>query len=130
MSSLSLARGLQPVGDLCSRHTSLDSLLVRVGDGDRDALATLYDEMSRTVYGMSLSGVQQPALAAQITLDVFLCAWLQAGTYDPDVESAWTWVRAIAWKTITAQSRSRHLTSVGPLGACTMGAREPRRSHV
>ena len=112
MSSHSLAHAREPVGDSCPRHSSLDSLLVRVGDGDRDALAGLYDEMSRTIYGMSLSSGHEPALAAQITLDVFLCAWLKAGSYDPEVESAWTWVRAIAWTTISAQSRRLQVTGV------------------
>jgi RNA polymerase sigma-70 factor (ECF subfamily) len=104
MSSHSL--GFDPDGNLCSRHSSLDSLLVRVGDGDRDAFAALYDEMSRTVHGISLSGGHEPGLAAEVTLDVFLCAWSKAGSFDPAVESAWTWMRAIARTTITTRSRS------------------------
>ena len=129
MTSHSLAHALQPVGDSCPRHSSLDSLLVRVGDGDRDAFAALYDEMSRTVYGMSLRAGHEPSFAAQITLDVFLCAWLKAGTYDPEAESAWTWVRAIAWTTITAQSRQRRVTAL-PSRTPGTGALGPRPAHV
>ena len=119
-----------PDGDLCTRHGSLDSLLVRVGEGDRVAFAALYDEMSRTVYAMSLSGGHDPALAAHITLDVFLCAWLRAGAYDPRVESAWTWLRAIAATTITAQSRSRILTRVVATDTPDNNALESEPHHV
>ncbi len=125
-----LASALKPEGDLCSRHGSLDSLLVRIGDGDRDAFAALYDEMSGTVYGMSLSGGHEPALAAQITLDVFLCAWLKAGSFNPKVESAWTWMRAIARTTITAQSRIPRLAQVVPIRTTNTNAVEPEYNHV
>lgn len=92
------------VDTLCPRHSRLDSLLVEVGVGDREAFAALYDEFVQTVYQMSLNGGHEPSRATQITFDVFLCAWLRAGVYDPEVESAWTWLRAIAATTITAQS--------------------------
>ena len=102
MTLTDLARGVQPGGDPCPRHSRLDALLVRVGGGDRAALAAIYDETSHTVYGMSLSSGRGSAMAAQLTLDVFLRAWEQAGTYDPETESAWTWVRAIALETINS----------------------------
>ena len=130
MSSHRLAPFVEPDSDLCSRHSSLDSLLVRVGDGDRDAFASLYDEMSRTVYGMSLSGGHEPELAAQITLDVFLCAWLKARSFDPKSESAWAWIRTIAVTTISAQTRSLRLTQVVPTGTTNINAMEPEPNHV
>lgn len=103
MSLHSPPRATQQEG-LCPRHSSLDSLLVRVGDGDREAFAAFYGEVSRTVFGMSVCSGHGPALSAQVTLDVFLQAWQQAGTYDPKAQSAWTWVRAIALDVITGQS--------------------------
>jgi RNA polymerase sigma-70 factor (ECF subfamily) len=96
MTSNDLARAGSPVEHLCSRHSNLNSLLVRVGDGDREAFASLYDEMSPTIYGMSLSSGLDPARASQATLDVFLRAWQQAGTYELAGQSAWTWVCALA----------------------------------
>lgn len=104
MSLHSVTRAAQLDGHLCPRHSRLDSLLVRVGDGDREAFAAFYGELSQTVYGMSVCSGHGPALSAQVTLDVFLHAWQQAGTYDPKAQSAWTWVRAIALDVITSQS--------------------------
>lgn len=108
MSLHSLPPAAEPALDSrCPRHANLDSLLVRVGEGDRSAFAAFYDETSRSVYGLSLSCGHEPALSAQVTLDVFLKAWQQAGAYDPLAESAWGWVRAIAFKEINRQVGAR-----------------------
>ena len=128
MTSNHLARAVASIDDTrCPRHSRSDSLLVRVGDGDREAFAALYDDFVQTVYTMSLREGHEPSLAAKITFDVFLCAWLQAGTYDPKVESASTWVRAIAWKTIASQSRSLRVTRA--VRSPTPGARSANESH-
>ena len=103
MAKSDLIGTVERVGHLCSRHSSLDSLLVRVGVGDVDALSalsTLYDEMSRTVYWMSMSSGLAPSCASQVTHDVFLRAWQRASSFDPGTESAWAWVRGIAIGTI------------------------------
>ena len=106
MTPLPRAHAVAAVGEpLCARHSRLDFLLVRVGEGDRDAYAAFYDDVVASVYRMSLRGGHRPSFATAITFDVFLCVWLQAGTYDPEVESAWSWVRAITRRTVTAQSR-------------------------
>ena len=99
-----LDRAGAPADDLCARHNRLDSLLVRVGEGDRAAFSTLYDELVPTIYGMSLGAGHGPSPAARITLHVFLRAWLQARSFDPEVASAWTWVRAIASTTISEET--------------------------
>ena len=118
-----------PEEPLCSRHSSLDTLLTKVGGGDRDAFASLYDEMSSTVYGMSLTDGRDPALASQITLDVFLRAWRQASTYDLATQSAWTWVRTLALEATASQSRRAHpdLTEPAPT---TVDRVDQRHSHV
>ena len=101
---------------------------MRVGDGDRAAFSALCDELVETVYGMSLSGGHDPSSAARISVDVFLCAWLRAGAYDPRAESAWTWVRAIAATTIAAQTQIP--TRAVPPGTPTISAVEPEPRHV
>ncbi len=95
-----------PGGDVrCARHSRLDALLVRVGEGDRDAFAAFYDDAVASVHRMSLRGGHRDSLATALTFDVFLRVWLQASTYDPEVESAWSWLRAIARRTVPAPSR-------------------------
>ncbi len=98
---------------LCPRHTYLNSVLVRVGDGDRDAFAVLYDEFGQTVYAMSLHVGHQPQVAARITQDVFLRAWRQARTYEPTAESAWTWIRTLALEVINSPTGERAKATAG-----------------
>jgi RNA polymerase sigma-70 factor (ECF subfamily) len=129
MTSHSLDRAAEPVGDSCSRHSILTSLLTRVGNGDRDAFSALYDEMSQSVYAMSLSSGNGPALSAQVTHDAFLQAWQHAGTYDPKTESAWTWVRAIAQEAIDSQSATRHTSAMRAPTPITSAASR-RHNHV
>ena len=90
----------QPFDYLCSRHTEADSLLIRVGGGDRIAFAALYDRFSQTVYAMSLGSGHEPRLSTEVTSEVFLRAWREAPTYDPETGSAWRWLHAIALEAI------------------------------
>lgn len=85
-----------PVDYACPRHTRLDSLLNRVGGGDREAFAAMYDELGPTVYAMSMREGQEPWISAEVTQYVFLRAWRQARDYDLEKESAWAWIHAIA----------------------------------
>ena len=121
-----------PDEHLCSRHSSLDALLTKVGGGDRDAFASLYDEMSSTVYGMSLTNGRDPALASQITLDVFLRAWQQASTYDLATQSAWTWMRTLALEATASQSRRARPapTEPSPTPPTTVDRVDRTHSHV
>lgn len=91
-----LLPAVRTADQLCLRHSSIDSLLVRVGEGDREAFAQLYDELSPTVYAMSVHEGQKPAVSAQVTQYVFVRAWRQAPTYDPREGPAWAWICAIA----------------------------------
>lgn len=86
----------QPVDDPCLRHTEIDSLLIRVGQGDRHAFAAFYDKLGQTVYAMNLRHGHSPQLSAEVTHDVFLRAWRQARTYRREAGSAWKWLHAIA----------------------------------
>ena len=117
MSSNLLARAAPASGDaLCTRQRRLNSLIARVGDGDRDAFSALYDELVQSVYVLCLSEGQEPSLAAQLTLDVFLKAWQQACAYDPQAESAWDWVRSITFETLN-----------GGLGTCAVRSHQTGR---
>jgi hypothetical protein len=103
MISTSLARPASLVDQLCSRHAGLDSLLVRVGNGNCGAFAGLYDEVSQTVYAMSLLNGHDPRVSEEVTYAVFVKVWRQARAYDPEAGSAWTWLRAIALEAIQSQ---------------------------
>lgn len=104
MASISPAGTAPPADHLCARHNGTNALLVRVGAGDRDAFAALYDEFNRTVYAMSLRSGQEQRHSAQITYDVFLRAWRQARTYDPAAGSAWAWLHGITLEMIDGRA--------------------------
>ena len=107
MSSTRSAPAAQSTDHMCPRHTAIDSLLVRTGDGDSDAFAAFYDLVGPTVYAMSVGSGHGPRIAAEVTYDVFDRTWRQARTYDPEAASAWTWLRAIARESINSRRTER-----------------------
>ena len=62
-------------------RTEEDALLVRVGQGDREALETLYRLTSRAVYGCLLSIVKNPHDAEELMQDTYLQLVSSAGSY-------------------------------------------------
>ena len=64
-------------------RTEEDALLVRVGQGDRQALEALYRLTSRAVYGCLLSIVKNPHDAEELMQDTYLQLVSSAGSYRP-----------------------------------------------
>jgi RNA polymerase sigma-70 factor (ECF subfamily) len=83
-----------------SRVASLTEILSRVAQRDELALAELYDETSRIVYGMALRMVRDPSAAEDITLEVFLQVWRSAASYTPSRATV------VSWLAMLARSRS------------------------
>lgn len=68
------------------------SLVVRCGRGDRAAFRTLYQKQSPRLYGLAMSLLRQPALAADAVHDAFLQVWQQSGRFDPSLGQAEAWL--------------------------------------
>ena len=64
-----------------ARSQRLDSLLGRVGQGDREAFASLYEETRADVYGFALSLTRSRHEAEDVSHDVFLRVWTSAPRY-------------------------------------------------
>jgi RNA polymerase sigma-70 factor, ECF subfamily len=79
----------------CARQRRVDALLVRVGRGDLEAFARLYDELAPSVFTVTMSRCADLSHAVELTFEVFLKAWNQAGYYNPGALSAWAWIQAI-----------------------------------
>ena len=60
-----------------------DELLARVGAGDRQAFAALYDATAPRVFGLVRRLVVDPAQAEEVTQDVYLEIWQTAPRFDP-----------------------------------------------
>ncbi len=71
-----------------------------VADGDNQALASLYDATSRTVYGLLLRILSDPSAAEEVLLDVYAQVWRQAGSYSAERG------KPLAWLTTIARSRA------------------------
>jgi RNA polymerase sigma-70 factor, ECF subfamily len=71
-------------------------LLCRVGRGDLDAFAQLYDALAADVFGLVFRVVRNRHLAEEVTQDVFLCLWRDASSFDPTRGSPSGWVHVVA----------------------------------
>ena len=80
-----------------TRHAAL---IRGVAGGDQQALASLYDATSRTVYGLLLRILADASAAEEVLLDVYAQVWRQAAAYEEGRGSP------LAWLTIIARSRA------------------------
>ncbi|MGE0884642.1 MAG: sigma-70 family RNA polymerase sigma factor [Blastocatellales bacterium] len=83
-----------------NRDVELTSLLRRIAKGDQSALATLYDNTNKLVYGLILRVLGDSSSAEEVLLDVYTQVWRQAGSYD-NVRGT-----PLAWLTTIARSRA------------------------
>jgi RNA polymerase sigma-70 factor, ECF subfamily len=68
------------------------ALVARLAGGDEHALARLYDNTSRIVYGLALRILGDPSSAEDVTMDVYLQVWRTAGSYDPERGTVLSWL--------------------------------------
>ena len=59
----------------------LDNCITRIAQGDRDALAALYERTRPAVYGFALSILKNVHDAEDVLQDTYLQVWLAAGSY-------------------------------------------------
>jgi RNA polymerase sigma-70 factor, ECF subfamily len=71
-------------------------LIERLARGDDEALATLYDETSRILYGLLLRIIHDAATAEEVLLDVYTQVWRQAATYTTERGAPLAWLTTIA----------------------------------
>ena len=80
---------------------SLQAEMIRgVAEGDDQALASLYDATSRTLYGLLLRILSDPTAAEEVLLDVYAQVWRQARSYSAERG------KPLAWLTTIARSRA------------------------
>src|SRR3989440_9637606 len=71
-------------------------LIRGVADADQQALASLYDATSRTVYGLLLRILADASTAEEVLLDVYAQVWRQAASYSAERGSPLAWLTTIA----------------------------------
>ncbi|MCM6775319.1 sigma-70 family RNA polymerase sigma factor [Nocardia sp. CDC159] len=89
------------------RTTCSDAELVRrVGRGDREAFAQLYDRTRGLVFRRVLAVVRDRGYAEETCQDVYIQVWRSAAGFDERRGSATTWLRTLAHR--QAVDRVRH----------------------
>lgn len=78
----------------------------RVRAGDEQAFAEFYDQVSPVVHGIVLRVLRAPALAEEVTQEVFVELWRTAPRFDPDRGSVRSWAATIAHRRAIDRVRS------------------------
>lgn len=79
-----------------NRVHTLEELLALVSGGDRSAFEAVYDQTASLVYGLTLRVVRDPSIADEVSQEVYLQIWRQAGGFDATKGSAKSWITTIA----------------------------------
>ena len=82
------------------KDRELASLITRMAQGEEQALSALYDRTSSHVYGLVIRVLNDPTMAEEVTLDVYMQVWRQAGQFNPDRG------KPIVWLAVLARSRA------------------------
>lgn len=114
------------------RDRELIALVQRIAQGDQAALATLYDQTNRLVYGLILRVLGDTSTAEEVLLDVYTQVWRQAANYDTSRGTPLAWLTTVArsraidrlrsgWQD---QQRKEPLDAVGDAPACSANPEE------
>lgn len=77
------------------RNFEDQTLLRLMSQNDENALSELYDRFSRLVFSIALNALNNPALAEEISQEVFFRVWTNAGSYRPEQGKVSTWIVGI-----------------------------------
>ncbi|HJT71924.1 MAG TPA: sigma-70 family RNA polymerase sigma factor [Terriglobales bacterium] len=86
-----------------------EALMVRVCDGDKEALAALFRRYARVVRGVAYRVLRDASEADDLLQDIFLLVNRLCGTFDSSKGSARFWIMQMTYR--RAISRRRYLTS-------------------
>ncbi len=81
------------------------SLMQRVAEGDRAAVAELYDRFASLVYRMAYQLLPTKGDAEDAVQEIFVRLWQSAGHFDPNRASLVTWVMLITRRYLVDQLR-------------------------
>lgn len=84
----------------------LPTIVAKVAIGDQMAFASLYDELSSTLFGVVRRVLRDPSQAEEVTQEVFVEIWKQAARFDGERGSVRTWAVTIAHRRAVDRVRS------------------------
>lgn len=109
--SIGHARRSEPAGRVdkspgAGVTSELDQCLRLVGRGDQEAFARFYDLSSGLVHGIVLQVVRSPALAEEVTQEVFVELWRLAPRFDASRGTPKAWIATVAHRRAVDRVRS------------------------
>ncbi|MBA3965520.1 MAG: sigma-70 family RNA polymerase sigma factor [Nitrospirales bacterium] len=104
------------IKDLSAQDRELVELIRRTAQGDEEALGMLYDKTGSYVYGLGFRVLGDTTMAEEVTMDVFLQVWRQAGQFDHSRGTPMVWLAVL--------TRSRAIDRLR-IGKKDREAREP-----
>ena len=69
---------------------------MRVGRGDENAFAEVYDALGSAVFGLARRVIRDPARAEEVAQEVFIQVWQSAARFDPARGNAKSWCLTLA----------------------------------
>ena len=95
-------------------YESLDDhqLMQRISQVDKHALEALYTRYQTPVYSLAMYMLKQPALAEEVTQDIFLNIWLKASSFNAERGQPRGWIMSVAHHKIVDVIRSRRRTII------------------
>lgn len=109
--------------DWSLRSRDLQGLLSRVGLGDRNAFATLYERTSPHLFAVILRIHRDRGQAEDVLQEVYVNVWRAAGTFDPAQSQPLTWLTSIARnRAIDSLRRQQSRPQIQTFGVADAGA--------
>ena len=95
-------------------YESLDDhqLIQLISQADKDALEALYTRYQTPVYSLAMFMLKKPALAEDVTQDIFLNIWLKASSFNAERGQPRGWIMSVAHHKIIDLIRSQRRTTV------------------
>ncbi|MFI7382194.1 ECF RNA polymerase sigma factor SigK [Streptomyces sp. NPDC049813] len=84
----------------------LPALLSRVGAGDQEAFAAVYDAACHAVFGLVHRVLRDRAQAEEVVQEVWVEVWRKAGRYRPERGTVLNWILTLAHRRTVDRVRS------------------------
>ena len=96
-------------------HLSDEALVALVARGDEDALAELYDRVSRIAYGLALRVLRDERHAEDAVQEAFLQVWRNAAAFRAERAKASTWILTLVHRRAVDLVRREERRQAEPL---------------
>jgi RNA polymerase sigma-70 factor, ECF subfamily len=100
-----------PTSVVPGTDADLADALLRTASGDQGAFSQVYDAVAGRLHGLVLRVVRNPAIAEEVTQEVFLQVWRTADGFDPGRGSALSWLMTLAHRRAVDRVRSEQAQS-------------------